>query len=69
MIYIILAIILIYFILIYNYQVKLLKRYERSKSAIDVYLQQRFNLIPNLVSIVKEYTEYEEDILQNLILL
>ena len=69
MIYIILGIILIYFIIIYNYQIKLLNRYERSKSTISVYLQQRFDLIPNLVSIVKEYTAYEEEILQNLVLL
>ncbi len=69
MIYIILAILLIYFIIIYNYQVNLLKKYERSKSNIDVYLQQRFELIPNLVNVVKAYTQYENQTLEKLTLL
>lgn len=69
MTYIILVIFLIYAIIIYNYHINLLNKYLHSKAIIDVYLQQRFDLIPNLVSIVKGYTQYEEEILQNLIFL
>ena len=32
---------------------------DRAKSLIDVYLQQRFDLIPNLVNVTKEYINYE----------
>lgn len=43
----------------YNSIVKLKVKVQQSKSGIDVYLQQRFDLIPNLVNIVKEYMNYE----------
>ena len=44
----ILLIILIYFIYEYNQFIKLKNRIQQSKSGIDVYLTQRFDLIPNL---------------------
>lgn len=71
MIYIALLMIalIIYFLVIYNYQINLLNKYEHSKSTMDVYLQQRFDLIPNLVSVVKGYTQYENEILEKIILL
>ena len=39
----------------------------QSKATIDVYLNQRFDLIPNLVECVKTYMEYERDILEKII--
>lgn len=39
---------------------------EHSKSSIDVYLTQRFDLIPNLVTCVKEYAKYEEKIFEEI---
>ena len=42
-------------ILIYNSLVHKRNNVKNSKSAIDVYLQQRFDLIPNLVEVTKEY--------------
>ena len=37
-----------------------------AKSAIDVYLKQRFDLIPNLVETVKGYATHEEETFQNI---
>lgn len=36
---------------------------------IEVYLNQRFDLIPNLIECVKEYTKYEERIFEKITLL
>lgn len=38
-----------------------------AKSAIDVYLKQRFDLIPNLVSTTKGYCQYEESTINKVI--
>ena len=38
-----------------------------AKSAIDVYLKQRFDLIPNLVECVKGYTKYEGETLEKIV--
>ena len=46
-------------LVIYNLLINRKNKVLRSKSNIDVYLIQRFNLIPNLVKCVKEYTNYE----------
>ena len=58
---------LIYVIITYNSIVNLKKKVEQSKSTIDVYLKQRFDLIPNLVSCVKQYSDYESGVLETLI--
>ena len=42
------------------------KKAIQSQSGIDVYLQQRFDLIPNLIEVVKGYKNYEQDILENI---
>ena len=51
----------------YNSLTKLKMNVKQSKSGIDVYLQQRFDLIPNLVQVVKEYMNYEKETLQTII--
>lgn len=51
----------------YNILVKLKNRVEQSKSGIDIYYQQRFDLIPNLVEVVKKYSENEEKIFNQII--
>ena len=61
---IILAIVVIVAIavmVIYNSLVTLKKKTENSWSQIDVQLQRRFDLIPNLVETVKGYTTHEEE--------
>ncbi len=55
-------ILLIFIIIRFNIFVNLKNKVKQSKSSIDVYLTQRFDLIPNLVECVKAYAEHEEDI-------
>jgi len=62
----IVIIVLIVFIQ-YNSITKLKMKVKQSKSGIDVYLQQRFDLIPNLVQVVKGYMNYEKETLENII--
>ena len=66
LIVLIVAIILVIFIQ-YNSITKLKMKVKQSKSGIDVYLQQRFDLIPNLVQVVKGYINYEKETLEKII--
>ena len=61
-----LVLVILYFIYFVNKVIYLSKRVERSKSVIDVYLKKRYDLIPNLVNIVKEYTKYESETLEKI---
>ena len=63
---IIIVIVIIIFIQ-YNLLIRLKINVQRSKSVIDVYLKQRFDLIPNLIKIVKEYTDHEQVVLEKII--
>ena len=47
----------------YNKLVKLRNEVKQARSGIDVYSEQRFDLIPNLVECTKAYTKYEEKVL------
>ena len=51
----------------YNNIVKLQNRVKSSESGIDVYLNQRFDLIPNLVECVKGYTKHEKELLESIV--
>lgn len=62
----IIAIILIVVLLIYNGLVKKRNAVKQSRSSIDVYLTQRFDLIPNLVECVKGYAKHEESLLESI---
>lgn len=55
----VILIILIYNLITYNIFIKKQNAVKHAKSSIEVYLNQRFDLIPNLVKCVKEYTNYE----------
>ncbi len=64
--FIVIAIIVILVILViatYNGLVSLRNQVKNSWSQIDVELQRRFDLIPNLVETVKGYTNHEETVL------
>lgn len=64
-----LIILLILIILVfkqYNILTNLRLKVEQSKSGIDIYLQQRFDLIPALVNTVKGYMNYEKEMLENI---
>lgn len=47
----------------YNKFVMLNNKLKQSKSAIEIYLNQRFDLIPNLVECVKGYIAHEQETL------
>jgi len=50
----------------YNKLVHLAQKVNQSAGTIDVYLKQRFDLIPNLVETVKGYAKYEENVIQKI---
>lgn len=55
-------ILLIFVVYEFNKFVTLKNKLKQSKSTIEVYLNQRFDLIPNLVEVVKGYAKYEESV-------
>ena len=61
------VILLLIILIIYNGLVKSKKKVEQAKSGIDVYLTQRFNLIPNLVECVKAYAKHESEVFEKAI--
>lgn len=68
MLYIVIGIIVVLVIVIvgiFNRLVTLRKKAIQSESSVDVYLQQRFDLIPNLVEVTKGYVSHEREILEN----
>ena len=70
MIYIILIIILFMIIItlaIYNKLIKLKNNVKKSKANIEIYLNKRFDLIPNIVECVKTYSKYENETLENIV--
>ena len=60
---IIIAVLVIVVIAMYNNLVRLRQKVKNSWSQIDVQLQRRFDLIPNLVETVKGYMEHENEVL------
>ena len=59
----IVAVVVIFVIANYNSLVTLRQRVKNAWSQIDVQLQRRFDLIPNLVECVKGYMEHEKEVL------
>ncbi len=60
---IIIVVLIIAVIAIYNNLVNLRQKVKNSWSQIDVQLQRRFDLIPNLVETVKTYMKHEDEVL------
>lgn len=50
----------------YNTLVKLKMKVKQAKSGIEVYCQQRFDLIPNLIETVKGYMKHEKEVFDNI---
>ncbi len=61
---IVVAIIVVWFIVIYNSLVKRKNRGKEAWSDIDVQLKRRYNLIPNLIQTVKGYAAHEKGVLE-----
>ncbi|MBR6688838.1 MAG: LemA family protein [Clostridia bacterium] len=53
--------------LIYNKLVTLRNMVEEAFSTMDVYLKKRWDLIPNLVAIVKNYANFEQEALERVV--
>lgn len=64
---IIIAIVLIYILVLYNLIINRKNKVEQANSVVDVYLQQRIDLIPNLVECVKGYMSFEQSVLENIV--
>ena len=68
-VYIILTIILfliIFILLKYNKLIKLQNNVKKAKASIEIYLNKRFDLIPNIVECVKSYSNYESSTLEEI---
>ncbi len=66
MFYIIIAIVLlltVYILVTYNSLIKLNSIVKEAFSTMDIYLKKRWDLIPNLVEVVKGYAKHEKEIL------
>lgn len=63
---VVIVIILLVILSKYNKLVKQKKSVKQAQSGIDVYLNQRFDLIPNLVECVKGYAKHEEQVLEKI---
>lgn len=64
---IVLIVILVYFIFAYNRFIRLENLVIEGWSGVDVQLKRRYDLIPNLVSIVKAYTTHENQTLRQIV--
>ena len=59
---IILLVLVLWFFGVWNRLVRLEKDVDRAWSNIDTILQQRFDMIPNMVKIVMQYVDHEKEI-------
>ena len=70
--YVILAVVvalLVFVIMMRNNIVIKRNKVENADASIDVMLKKRFDLIPNLYDLVKQYMEHEKSLLENIVLL
>ena len=61
---IIVILLLAYVLLTYNSLIRKRNKIKQAASGIDIYLTQRFELIPNLVECVKGYLKHEKEIFE-----
>lgn len=64
---IIIGVVILSIFTVYNSLVKMRNKVKQAESGIDVYLNQRFDLIPNLVECVKGYSKHEKDLFENIV--
>src|SRR5712691_8901710 len=61
--FVLLALVGIFFVVVYNKLVRMRNRAESAWAQIDVELKRRYDLVPNLVAAVKGYAKHEHDTL------
>ena len=54
----------VFIILGYNMIIVKVKKIERNKSLVDIFLKKRYDLIPNLVEVCKGCSKYEQETLE-----
>ena len=59
-------IILLYVFVTYNGLIKASNLVKEAFSTMDIYLKKRWDLIPNLVEIVKGYAKYEKETIEKI---
>ncbi len=64
---IVILVLLIYVFSVYNKFIKLNNDVKEAFATMDVYLKKRWDLIPNIVDVVKGYASYEKDTLESII--
>ena len=65
---VIFAVILVIFAM-YNKLIRLLNKVKKAKANIEIYINKRFDLIPNLVECVKGYSKHESSTLEDIVAL
>lgn len=63
---IVISVVLSWIIIIYNLFIRDRNRIKEAWSGIDVHLKRRHNLIPNLVAVVKGYSQHEKSLLEDI---
>lgn len=64
---VVLVLCVLYFIVTYNKLIKLNNETKEGFSTMDVYLKKRWDLIPNIVQVVKGYAKHEKDTLKEIV--
>lgn len=62
----IIILIVLYFFITYNSLIKLRNLVREAFSTMDIYLKKRWDLIPNLVEVVKKYASHEQELLKEI---
>ncbi len=63
----VLAVVILFFVTSYNKLVRLRNRFKNAFAQIDVQLKRRYDLIPNLVEVAKNYMKHERETLEAVI--
>ena len=64
---IIIILLIVYIMASYNNFVKLNNKIKEAFSTMDVYLKKRWDLVPNLVEVVKGYAKHESETLESIV--
>ncbi len=63
----IILILLLWFIIGYNGFIRLKTLIDEAWSGIDVQLKRRYDLVPNLIAVVKQYSIHEKSVIENIV--